>query len=163
MGTSPTWCTPECDLKISHTVLVRVTTTVMKHHEQGNLLLSWNTMSKATRRGKGLSQLRSITEEVRTGTQMQQEPWGRNWPRTWRDACLLPCSACFLIEPGTTCPGMVPPTVGWAFPHQLLIKNMPYRLVYSLVLWRRFLSWGFPLLDDSSFCQEDLTFAIIHP
>ena len=40
--------------------------------------------------------------------------------------CLLACSACFLIEPRTTSLGMAPPTMGWALPHQSLIKKMPY-------------------------------------
>jgi hypothetical protein len=33
---------------------------------------------------------------------------------TWRQEgrCLLACSACFLIEPGTNSPGMAPPTTG---------------------------------------------------
>jgi hypothetical protein len=31
----------------------------------------------------------------------------------------LPCSACFLIEPKTTSPGMAPPTMGWALPHSI--------------------------------------------
>lgn len=44
------------------------------------------------------------------------------------------CSA--LIEPRATSPGMVPPTTGWALPHQSLIKKMPYKLAYSLILWK---------------------------
>ena len=31
-------------------------------------------------------------------------------------------------------PGMTPPTMNWALPHQSLIKKMPYRLAYSLTL-----------------------------
>jgi len=42
---------------------------------------------------------------------------------------LMPCSACFLIKPRTSSPGMTPPTVDWVFPHRSLMK-MPYRLVY---------------------------------
>lgn len=40
---------------------------------------------------------------------------------------LMTHSACFLIQPRTTCLGMAPPTVGWALPHQPLIKkkNVP--------------------------------------
>ena len=30
--------------------------------------------------------------------------------------CSLACSACFLIAPRTTSPGMTPPTMGWALP-----------------------------------------------
>ena len=39
---------------------------------------------------------------------------------------LLPmaCSTCFLTEPRTTSPGMVPPTVRWVIPHQSIIKKV---------------------------------------
>lgn len=56
------------------------------------------------------------------------------------------CSACFLIQPRTTCWGELPPTVGWAPPHQSLIKTMP-------ISWRHFLHWGFLFPDDSSLCH----------
>jgi hypothetical protein len=48
---------------------------------------------------------------------------------------LLPmaCSACFLIEPRTTGPRMVPPTMGWALPYQSLLKKMLYRPGHSLI------------------------------
>jgi hypothetical protein len=38
----------------------------------------------------------------------------------------MACSDCFLIKPRSSCSGMVPPTVGWALPHQLHIKKMPH-------------------------------------
>ena len=38
---------------------------------------------------------------------------------------LMAPSACFVIEPRTTSPGMASLAVGWTFPHQSLIK-MPY-------------------------------------
>lgn len=55
---------------------------------------------------------------------------------------LLPtaCSARFLIESRTASLGMESPTVDWALPHQSLIKNMAYRLAYSLILLRHFVS-----------------------
>lgn len=98
--------TPECDPKISHTVLVREL-----------LLLSWNTMSNATCRGKGLFQLRSITEG---GQDRNSNAAGTLRQELTQDmeGCLLTallpiaCSACFLIEPGITSPGMAPPTMG---------------------------------------------------
>ena len=49
--------------------------------------------------------------------------------------CLLAFSACFLTETRATSPGMVSPTMGWALLYQSLIKNMPYRLAYSPILW----------------------------
>jgi hypothetical protein len=53
--------------------------------------------------------------EVRAGTWRQglmQKPW--------KSAALLTmaCSACFLIQPTTTGPGVAPPTMGWALPCQ---------------------------------------------
>ena len=44
------------------------------------------------------------------------------------------CSACFLIEPRTIGTGMASPII-WDLPHQSLIRKMPYRLAYSLILW----------------------------
>jgi hypothetical protein len=40
----------------------------------------------------------------------------------------------------TTSPGMAPPTMalGWLFLHQSLIRKMPYRLSYILILWKHF-------------------------
>ena len=35
---------------------------------------------------------------------------------------LMACSACSLIEPRTSSPGMAPPTMGWALPQQSLRK-----------------------------------------
>lgn len=42
------------------------------------------------------------------------------------------CSACMLIPPRTTCPGLAPLTVGWGLPHQLLIQKMSHRLQANL-------------------------------
>lgn len=54
------------------------------------------------------------------------------------DICLLACSLdsfldMLLILPRTTCLGVALPTVDWAFPHQSLIKKMPYRLAYRIM------------------------------
>ena len=69
-----------------------------------------------------------------------------------------PCSACFLIEPKTTSPGMAPPTMGWALPIWSLVEKMPY----SWILWRHFPNWGFFLCDNSSLCQVQYSNAIIY-
>jgi hypothetical protein len=37
-------------------------------------------------------------------------------------------SACFLIEPRTSSPGLASHTKGWTLPHQSVMKKMPYRL-----------------------------------
>lgn len=51
---------------------------------------------------------------------------------------------------------------GLGLPHQFLIKKMPYRLAYSLILWEQFLSGGFLLCRDSSLCQVDSAQSTIH-
>jgi hypothetical protein len=59
-----------------------------------------------------------ITKEVRTGTQAGQESrWCRGHGGMFLPCLLLlACSACSLIEPKTTSPGMAPPTMGPACP-----------------------------------------------
>jgi hypothetical protein len=42
--------------------------------------------------------------------------------------------ACLLIQPRPTCPGVAPPTIGWAIPQQLLIEDMPYKLATASAL-----------------------------
>ena len=89
-------------------------------------------------------------EEVRAETQAGLEPGGRSWcsghgEELLTDLLPMACSACFLIEPRTTSPGMAPPTRGWTCLHQSITKKMPY----SWILWRHFLNWG-SLSDNSS-------------
>ena len=69
---------------------------------------------------------------------------------------LRACPSCFIIVPMTDRPGAQPPTMGWARSQQSLIKEMPYRLAYSLILWRDFHNYGFLLSDDSRLCQVDI-------
>ena len=64
----------------------------------------------------------------KSGQELKQ---GRNLeagadPEAMEGCCLLACSACFLIEPRTTRPGMAPPTMGRALPHQSLIKEISH-------------------------------------
>jgi hypothetical protein len=68
-------------------------------------------------------------------------PGSRSWCRGHGGIILtglLPqaCSACFLLEPKTTSPGMASPTRGP--PPWSLIEKMPY----SWVSWRHFLTWS---------------------
>ena len=51
-----------------------------------------------------------ISKEVRTGTQAGQEAGAG--AEAMEECYLLACSACSLIEPKTTIPGMAPPTMG---------------------------------------------------
>ena len=105
----------------------------MKHHDKSNL------------GRKGLHILsHSLLGEAQVRTQIEQEPAGRSWCRGHGRVLLtglipMACSACFLIEPRTTSPGMTPPTMGWALSHWSLIKKMPCRLTCSWTLWRHFL------------------------
>jgi hypothetical protein len=68
-----------------------------------------------------------------------QEPGGRSWYRGHGGMLLtglliMACSPCSLKEIKATSPGMAWPTMGWAILHQSLIKKMPYRFAYSLIL-----------------------------
>lgn len=68
--------------------------------------------------------------------------FGRSWwIQSFRSPCtglllVMTCSACFLMESRTTSLGLTPLMVGWALPHQLLVKAMLYSLAYRPVLWR---------------------------
>jgi hypothetical protein len=104
-----------------------------------------------------------ITKEVRTGTHTGQELGGRSWCRGHGRVLLtgllpLACSACFLIEPRTTSPGLAPPTMGWALPSWSLIKKTPY----SCISWRHFLKGGSFLCGNSSLCQVDTQNQPVH-
>jgi hypothetical protein len=70
--------------------------------------------------------------------------WSRNWcgghwGKLLTGLFLMAFSACFLIEPRTTSPRMVPPTMDCTLPHQLLIKAMPYSLAHNPIFWRHIL------------------------
>ena len=132
-----------------NSVLVTVITAVMKHHDQCDLGV------------KGFKQL-LIIEGSQDRNSSKAETW-RQEPllqSPWRGAAYglfpLACSACLLIEPRTTSPGVVSPTMCWTLSHPSLIKKMSYKHVYSPVLWRRFLNWGSFLSDDFSLCQVDI-------
>ena len=47
-------------------------------------------------------------------------------------------------------------TMGWALPQQSLINKVSYSLVCSQILWRHFLTWGYPPSDDFSLCKIDV-------
>lgn len=92
------------------------------------------------------SQNRSLDRAGTWKQELMQRPWRM---------LSMACSDCSLIEPGPPAQGWWHHThiKGWALLHQSLIKNMPYRLAYSLVLWWHFLNWGSFLSDDFSLCQ----------
>jgi hypothetical protein len=121
--------------------------------------------SKTTWGGGGLFtqhvRSHSLFGEVRTGTQTGQGPGGRSWCRGHRGVLLtglllVVCSACFLIEPRTTISEVSPPTAAGPFPHQLLIKKIPCRLI---CLHPRHMELGSLLSDGFSFCHDDIKLA----
>lgn len=60
-------------------------------------------------------------------------------------------SVCF-----NSSPGMAPPTMCWALPHQSLIMKMPYRPACSPILWRHSLTLGSLPPDNFGLCQADI-------
>lgn len=86
----------------------------------------------------------------------RQEPGFRNWNRDhggmWLTGLFpLTCSAIFLTQPRSTCPGITLPTMGWSL-YQLTTNKMLHRHVHRPIWWRQSLSWGwFPL----AMCQVD--------
>lgn len=86
----------------------------------------------------------------------RQEPWNTG-------LLLVSCLVCFPTQPRTTCPRLAPPTVGWAFPHQSVIKKMLQRaqanlteansqLKFPLPGWLQFVSiWQNPTSTFSFF------------
>jgi hypothetical protein len=78
-------------------------------------------------------------KKARTGTQTGQDPGGRGHGRVLFPGLLpMAWSVYFLIEPGTTSPGIAPPIMGWALFHWSLIEKMLYS---SISCWRHFLNW----------------------
>jgi hypothetical protein len=78
----------------------------------------------------------SFLGEVKTGTQTGQESEGRNCHGRMLLSGLLIMvfSAYFLIVPKTTSSGMAPPTMGWDFLHQSLIKKIQCPHPYTHLL-----------------------------
>jgi hypothetical protein len=122
-----------------------------------SLLLWWNIMTKSNMGRKAFPH--TVSHQKQWGQELQQ---GRNLDtdaEAMGECCFLAfstwlCSACFLMEPRTTSPEMAPPSMGWIFSHELLIKKMAYRLACLMILWRRhFLNWGSLLSVDSGTCQ----------
>jgi hypothetical protein len=116
----------------------------MKHHNQSNLGRNgfiWLTLLHHC----------SSQKEVRTGTQAGKKRGDRSW--CWDHAWMLvtgllimTCSACFLIEPRTTSPGIGTTHNGLGPPHQSLINKMPYRLDQEPDLAGAFSQLRIPLL-----------------
>ena len=90
-------------------------------------------MTKSNSERKGLFGLQ-VT--VHHGGKPRQELKAGIWrqelkPRLWKNTShwLAPWPSTFVNQPSPTCPATAPPTVGWAFPHQLAIKKMPHKVL----------------------------------
>ena len=103
------------------TYCLRIIVVVMKDHDQSNLgrkELIWHTLPHHW----------SSLKEVRTGTlrpELTQGPW----------RCAV--TADWLALP--TKPRVIPPTLGWALPHQSLRKCPIGLPAYITIFWRHFL------------------------
>lgn len=114
-------------------------------------------MTKDTWEGKGLCfklvflHGSSSSNEGKTITQAVQGPGARSENRSharvlFTGLFLMACSACYLVETRTTSPGIVPPIMGWALPHQSRRK------------WLTIGSYGgiSSIQVPSSLCQADI-------
>lgn len=63
---------------------------------------------------------------------------------------------CCFIALTTTSPGVAPPTVSRALPHQPTIKKLYHRLSYMPIRWGHFLNWSSFFQNCFSLCQADL-------
>ena len=73
---------------------------------------------------KGLSSAyRSYS--IPEGSQGRNLKVGTEGETLFNGLLLMACSVCFLIHSRATCPGVAPPTVGWAFLHKSLSKCPP--------------------------------------
>ena len=130
--------------------------------ELGLLLLRWNTTIKETWGGKSLAY---ISVFIIKGSQDKNSSRAGSWrqelmQRPWRSVAywlaLHNLLSWLFIHPRTASLGRVAITTkSWTLFHQSLIKKMPYRLVYSPILWKTFSQLRL-LSDDSSLCQVDI-------
>ena len=96
---------------------------------------------------------------------LPSHPWPRTWgqklkQKAWKSAAYwlafhLICSVWCLIQSRPTFPVVVPPTVGWALPHQGPIMEMPHRLAHRPILSRHFFIQGSLFPDSSSLHEVD--------
>lgn len=124
-------------------VLVRVSITVIKHHEQRQL-------------GKGfISTDSSASWCIPEGCQEWNLEIGAD-VEAMEECCVLACSPCFLIAPSTASPEVTVPTVGRAPTCQSLTKKMHHRLSWRPTWEGQPRSWSSLLQNVSSLCQVDI-------
>lgn len=84
----------------------------------------------------------------RTGTWRQEVKQNQRITTAW--LLSLTHSACFLIQPWTSCPGVALPKMVRALPHQSLMEKIPHKLADRV---KDFLSRGSLFPDDAHLCQ----------
>jgi len=104
------------------TMLLWVTITVMKHHDQKQIgeervCLVYTSILPSITEG---SQDRNPNKAGTWRQELRQRPWRVLLTGLLSMACWIWC----LIESKTTSPGMEPSTISWALPHRSLIKKM---------------------------------------
>ena len=92
---------------------------------------------------------RNRTEIWRQG--LNQKPW---WNMAYNGLLPMTCSDCFLIQPRTTCLGLVPPTVGCAISYQPSVKKMLHKLAYKPILNRGICSVQSPSSQRTTACVQ---------
>lgn len=149
-------------VNISQVFPVFIVLKVRQHSILIGIPMLWlNTMNRS-HLGENFSLPRSwhtpSPREVGEGTQ------GRNLEaRTTAEAakehCLWLVHQAFLSLPFCTSrdhlPRVAPLTLSWALPHHSLVKKIPHRLAYGLVLGKHFLSWSTPFPNEASLCHVD--------
>lgn len=157
LGTNPksvgrALSSPTCHIELKRKV---VTVCLNQGHYWGETKPSW--LKNLGKKGV-CSAYTSTSLLVSKGTQDRNSNRTGTWGSGGR--CLLAYSP-WLSQPAFFLlnlyhqPMDVPPRIGWAFPHRLLFKSMPYRAAFSSssIVWRHFLNGGSLLRDDSSLCQ----------
>ena len=102
-------CFVQCSTMASTTVLGQGFCSCTEHDDQA---VSWRCGGRVY--SAYTSTLLFITKGSQDRNSHRARIWGQKlMERPWRDAAYwFACSACFLIEPRTTSPGVAPPTMG---------------------------------------------------
>lgn len=119
---------------------VLVSTAVIKHHDA---------MQLKKQRVISPHRLQPITKEVKAG----QEPGGSNGSRSYKRTLLSGWLSLLLYSTQALSPGVAPPTVSCALPHQPSIKKILHRPVHRPIWWGHFLNWG-PLSQMTLTCVK---------
>lgn len=117
-------------------------------------------LTKSSLGGKGFFYLTgcSLTSrEVRAGTQDRHLEAGAEGHGQVRlpDLFLMACSACFLIQFKTSCPGVAPSTVEWILPHQSFHHEIDLQKYLWASLLEAFSQMKFFFPVNPGLCEVD--------